>query len=510
MHGSLFTLLLALSQPAADDFTQAGLAAAAEGVLARQGVGYRDLALDEKAEFFEWQTWRYHRTPYYQVCNQTELPVVTGSPPRWMPAADTSTWNGALLAALSYKYAATREPATLARIGELIRGLHLFFAITGQPGLMARAMTTDHALAFPEMQLGAAPDGTAFYFWADPAKGTYNQIAGGYAALMVHAYADLPPDIQQMARADLTAMVLHIIDHDYRATGAEGRPTTYGDLTPLIGSMGVPFNAQVAYQIVALAHCFPPDDPAQRARIDEQFRRLRDEHHVYYEHPLRNLLQPQRVGGSPFVKGMNDRHHVMTAAFNGLMLELDQAWRQKRPLDAEFVYQLGQTCCFTMERIGGDRNALCNFMWAALLNDPAVREAMIRQRPEAARALAERCLRDGVEQLRRFKLDRFNYPGEKLQARGPLWVDERMLDGYQWKADPTLGWKATGPALNYTTCAIDYLYAYWLFRYARLDQHPAVADHAAVLAPTVGLRLSRPAEEAFSSIGPGQPLDQAP
>jgi hypothetical protein len=187
----------------------------------------------------------------------------------------------------------------------------------------------------------------------------------------------------------------------------------------------------------------------------------------------------------------------MTAAFTGLTLELDDAQRNGRPLDRKFLHQLGQTCLFTMQKIGGDRNALCNFMWSALLADPAVRECIVERRPENVLAAADRGLVEGVEQLRRFSLDRFQRTGNAYESRHALWVDQRPLDDYLWKGDPQLGFEPTGPATDHVFCAIDYLYAYWLLRYARLDESPVLAPHADVLRRTPRLPISQPVAGAF-------------
>ena len=494
---AIATCLLAAS-PAADDYTPDGLRAAAEETLSHYAAADVDLPLDVKAEFLEWELWRYHRAPHGQVYNRARLPERVGERPDHLPGSDTSTWNGALLAALSYKYAATKDPETLRRIAELVGGLHLFFHVTGQPGLPARSVTLDERLRQEGMRTGASPEGRPLFYRGDPAKGTVNQLAGGYAALMMHADPDLPADIRRLAHDDLTDMVLHLIEHDYRLTERDGTPTTYGDLTPLAGSVGVPFNAQVAYQIVALGETFPPGDVARRRKIHEAFRQLREKHHVYYEAPLRSLIHPQRVAASPFLKGMNDRNHVTNAAFVGLALELFAARRDGREADRDFLYQLGQTMCYSLGRMGSERNALCNFMWAALLRDPAAFDCMIREDRRDALAIEERAMRDGVEQLRRYGLDRFDYPGREVESAEPLWVDQRRSDDYQWKADPRRGWQVTGPATNNVRCAIDFLYAYWLLRYYRLDEHPALDERAAaVLRRTPRLRLSPPAERAF-------------
>ena len=258
--------------------------------------------------------------------------------------ADNSTWAGSYLAALSYEYAVKREQATLERIGIFLRGMHFYFQVTGQPGLPARCVNRDGGIVDPPMKSHPyrTTDGTLYYYEAEPAKGGFNQIAAGYAALMRLVYPDLPADLQKLARQDITDLVLQVIDHDYHATYADGSRTKYGDMTPLVGTVGVPFNAQVAYEIVALGFSFPPDDPQQRQRIVDQFRRLRGEHHVYYEEPW-SLVQPQRVAASPLVKGMNDRNHAINAAFTGLTLELDFARRTNTAWNPKFMYQLGQT-----------------------------------------------------------------------------------------------------------------------------------------------------------------------
>jgi hypothetical protein len=458
-----------LDPPGGDDYSWQSLAAYQERLEAHYG-GYREIPLDVKAAYFQWELLRYHLTPYHQVYNRAFLPAGPGEPPQWFPGGDSSTWNGALMAALSFQYAATKDPAALAAISEVVRGMHLFFEVTGQPGLMARSVSRIDGLVV-EDQTGSytTADGVEYRFLGNPAKGGYNQIAGGYAALMMHAYDDLPGEIQQLARADMTAMVLHLIDHDYRATNRDGSHTSWGDLRPLIGSISLPFNAQVAYQIVALGYCFPPDDPAQRDRIVAEFVRLRGKHHVYYEAPLRNLVPPQRIGGGPLVKGMNDRNHVTNAAFIGLALELDQARRQGREPDGKFLYELGQTMVHSMDYLWDKHNSLCTFMWAGILSDPRAFATIVRRKPNTTRTRLVQSQADAVEQLRRFRLDRFLRPGRAIKTEQVQWCDTFQPDDYLWKCDPYLVVEPTGPATNACQCAIDYLYAYWLMRYYRLD-----------------------------------------
>lgn len=477
-----------LDPPQGDDYTAASLRAYQERIAAHYG-GYTRIPLDVKAAYFDWELWRYHLTPYGQVYNRAVFPEQPGQPPLAFPARDSSTWNGALLGALSFRYAATRDAETLRRIATVVRGLHLFFEVTGQPGLMARAVAREDNLRLPELdQQYVSPDGTRYYYQGDPAKGGYNQIAGGYAALFMHALADLPQEVQQLAREDCTALVMHLIEHNWRATNPDGTPTTYGDLRPLFGSMSVPFNAQVAYMIVALGYSFPPDNEAQRERIAAEFRRLRGEHHVYFEYPLRSLVLPQRVGASPFVKGMNDRAHVTLAAFYGLALELDHARRHGQPPNEKFLYQLGRTMYWSMDYLHDKRNSLCAFMWGGLLSDPLARSAIVERAERHVWPQLERALREGVEQLARFPLDRFCRDGPDVIMPELQWCDDaKPCDNY-WHWNPYSRQKRTGPPKNVAYCGMDYLYAYWLLRYYGLDQHPALAPYRlGVLARTPGL-----------------------
>src|SRR5690606_27732233 len=95
---------------------------------------------------FEWELWRYHHTPYAQIRTLAELPQAPDGKLNWYVGSDESTWSGALLSALSFKYAVTRDAETLARICDLIRGMQLYFDVTGVPGHVARCVAApgDH------------------------------------------------------------------------------------------------------------------------------------------------------------------------------------------------------------------------------------------------------------------------------------------------------------------------------------------------------------------------------
>eukprot|EP00913_Durusdinium_trenchii_P011132 g10454.t1 len=451
--------------------TAASLKRVQQSILQQYAGNSRNVPLAEKAKYFEWAIKRYHLAPWGHVHARVVLSDKPNVAPDYYYGDDTVTWHGALLAAMAHKYAVTRDAETLRFIGRLIEGLHFAQVVSGKPGLTARCvLRRDKPLAGAKLRY-VAPDGTVYYVRTDPAKGTYNQVIAAYAAVLLHAFRDLPAPTQRLLQQDLQAMVVHLIDNRYKLIDVDGKPTSYGDLRPLFGEHSVPFNAQLAYMMVATATYFPPPDPAAARKIRKAYKYLKTKHHVYYENPLTHLVCPQRVANNPLIKGMNDRNHVVNAAYYGLALELNSARTMKRKPDKELLYELGRTIYWGMEAMQTHRNALCNFMWAGLLADPGVFKVVVPANREYTRKQVAAVTAIGIEQLRRFPIDRFYYPGRKLQTKTPQWVDARKRhDSYLWKSGPYDRWEITGGQSNTHIASIDFLYAYWVMRYYKLDQ----------------------------------------
>ena len=104
-----------------------------------------------------------------------------------------------------------------------------------------------------------------------------------------------------------------------------------------------------------------------------------------------------------------------------------------------------------------------------MLSDEQVFEHVTkRQSRETAQQLPG-LVATGIEQLRRCPIDRFKYPGKKIETRELQWIDaQRPHEVYYWKAGPFYKWQVTGPATNLHAAPIDYLYAFWVMRYYRL------------------------------------------
>ncbi|GEM_PF-1424127 len=453
---------------APEDYSAATLRRVQQQLLAPYGGSHLRFPLAEKARYYHWELFRYHLTPWHQVHHYTELPREPGRKPRWIPGSDSATWNGALLAALAYQVAVTGQRWALARLEELIQGMAFFLEVTRSPGLLARNVSHYPTPDQPGQLRYQAPDGRVYWYREDSAKGTYNQVAAGLGTVLVLLEDRLSPPARQKAQWCLSQLAMHLVRQDYHITNSSGKRTPYGNLVPLVGSQGVPFNAQVAYLIVALGHYFPPPKKNEQQQLAEEFHRLRHKHHAYYESPWRSLVRPQRVGASPLVKGVNDRNHVATAAYGSLLLERWAAGREGREVDATFVYQMGRTLYWTSRYLQPHRHSLCNFMWAAVVQDPVLGPHLLRRRERADEMRRLRQLvADGREQLRHFPLDRFVTRGRPLRTRTPQWVDLRRSDDFHWKSDPFHRWQARQPTRE-TTCGTDFLLAYWLMRYWHL------------------------------------------
>ena len=468
--------------PAPADLT-AGALAAFEAALTDHYGGTRNVPLEAKAAYYEWAILRHHferfpdtpaGDPVGIVHHAAWLPEKPGDVGRFQTGSDTLTWNGALLAGMSYRWAVTRDPAALAWVRTLLGGLELGFAVTGQPGLPARCYTQTDAPVNGLNRRFARPGAPTIFVKSDAAKGTVNQIAGGLIACQLLCGEALGERDRGRAAALSLALADHLVRHDYHLTEADGKRTEFGDLTPRFGPQSLPFNAQVSYLIVAggagLGATAPNADAAAVARVNAAFRELRGEHHVYYESPTK-LIRPQRVGNSPIVKGMNDRHHVFTAGYYGLWLEWELARRAGAGADGRFLYELGRTPLWAMRGVRGDRNALLAFLWAGLLSDGRRAAAILPDERERAAefGLARAEVAAGVEHLRRFPLSRREFLFEEGSKRDDLWTaEQRPWDCYVWKADPDTVVLKTGPFVAKWAAGIDYTHAYWAARYWNL------------------------------------------
>ena len=451
-----------------------------ETALTNSFGGTREIPLAEKAAFYEWVTGRHHlerfpRTdrgaPVGLVHHAAWLPDANGRDERYQTGSDTVTWNGALLAAMSYRWAATRDPVALEWVRTLLGGLELATTVTGQVGLPARCYTQSDQPVNDLRRRYDPPGGPPIHFRSDAAKGTLNQVAAGLIVCQLLCGDALGEEDRGRAATLSLEIADHLVRHDYHLTEANGQRTEYGNVMPRIGPQSIPFNAQVAYVTVAggagLGVAAPDADPGMVARVAAAFEELRGKHHVYYESPG-TLIRPQRVGANPLVKGMNDRQHVFMAGYAALLLEWELARKANAAADGRFLYEMGRTPLYAIRGVRGERNSLLSFLWGGLLMDGRRAVAILpdaRER-DTEYAAARTEIDVGVEHLRRFPLSRREVIHEEAGKRSDVWpAEENPWDCYVWKADPNRFYRATGPYMNKWAAGIDYLHAYWAARY---------------------------------------------
>ena len=464
--------------PPTDDFTADGLAAFEDALTAYFG-GTRSVPLAEKAAFYDWVIRRHHLERFPPTAAGEPVGIVHHSAFLTTPQMrgrvhwgnDTLTWNGALLSAMSLRYAVTRDPAALNWVRTLLGGIELSMTVTGSPGLPARClMQLDEPYGKLKRRFDR-PGAPTIFFLSDAAKGTVNQVACGLIVCQTVCGEALPPaDRARAARLSL-ALADHLVRHDYMLTEADGSKTEFGKLLPRIGPQSIPFNAQVAYTIVAGGAGFgarhPGANRAAAGRVSRAFEELRGEHHVYYEGPGK-LVRPERVGASPIVKGMNDRQHVMSAGYAALLMEWELARRAGTAADGKFLYEMGRTPLYAARGVRGNRNARVAFQWAGLLSDGRRAAAILPDDRERAEEFgwARAEVAAGVEHLRRFPLSRRLWPHEDAGSSSRAFAAEQTpWDCYVWKADPEAVKRRTGPPQNRWAAGIDFLHAYWLLRY---------------------------------------------
>ena len=141
---------------------------------------------------------------------------------------DNAYMTGIYLGTLSMKYAVTGAPEDRAAARESLEALHLLCAVSGEPGLLARA-------AWP-INKPMDDDGV----WRDSACGNYrwrgdvstDQVDGVMFGFTL-AY-DLIADDEEKARIarEVTAIAEHIMANDMRIVDVDGEPTQWGRYGP--------------------------------------------------------------------------------------------------------------------------------------------------------------------------------------------------------------------------------------------------------------------------------------
>ena len=360
-------------------------------------------------------------------------------PERYGDLADTAVWTGALLAAESYRYAATGDPAALAAARRSVDGLHALQEVTGIPGLFARSIDRD-----PEAARRGGPWRRGAGAWSDVhwrgdiSKDQLIGVMFGYGIAL--RYVD-DPALRARIAADVAPIADRILEAGGQILGADGHRTTYGDLdAEFWGLVPIGLNALISLATFRVAH---------EATGEERFRRAHDAL-VKEEYPeIARWAKFEALGRT------NHSNDSMAFMAYAVLLELED----DPALRLHYARSLERTWSY----VGAERNSFFNYVYAGL------------HRP------ARRAIADAVGSLRGFPprkvlapVDLTGRPGIEVafwrnrrgdpRSTSAIPVEDRPVSSFLWKSCPHALLGGRRPRRTVEYAGTDYLLAYWMGR----------------------------------------------
>ncbi len=363
--------------------------------------------------------------------------------------SDQVIWSGALLGAECERWAATRDPAALARVKSLLHGLETLAAVTGERGLLARFACPAGWIRSeprPEEWRAGGPGWEEWRWRGDLSKDQLSGLVYGLASV-----GDLVEDPGARARAALLlgAVADRLLGRGGVYEDAGGVPSTYGDVRPRFLGLPVGVNAAVTLGLA---------DAAARATGEPRHRRW-----------LEALVAGGACGSLPFatvrILGReNFNNPNMTA------LALASILRTPPPPGDEVRARLREGARTAMARILALHRGEGNAFWIAVA---------LPAGPETG--VTGRDLRDARAQLLRFPAvlaqRRTDLSGRTDLARCawnsrrgrsqfllPLPVDALGPGSFAWKSNPFEVLQDPDEEGNVFYSGTDFLAAYWPLR----------------------------------------------
>jgi hypothetical protein len=359
----------------------------------------------------------------------------------WRRQSDQAIWTGALLAAESLRYAATREEAALARVRHLLAGTHALTEVTGVRGLYARSLWPAGSIppsGAEDDHAGAGPL-QGYLFRGDVSK---DQMSGLICGLALAWFLVDDAEVRDRAGRDAAAFARRLVADDLVIKDVDGEPTTYGDLRGRIFGVPIGLNALITLAAVKLGAQASGDADLARAYQDLLARGYAD--HAYW-------TKFQLFGKT----NHNNDNMQYLATLPLLFLESDPAVRAKvaAGLERTWVY------------VRHEGNAWFNEVTMVGLGYDAQAAADARL-TLALFPLEKRSFAVDVTGDPRFTRSVFDARGGLPRSPLPLPVNYREETVFAWRDDPYALVSGAGARGDETSAPVDYLLAYWLARYA--------------------------------------------
>lgn len=294
--------------------------------------------------------------------------------------------------------------------------------------------------------------------WYWKADTSSDELDGHY--FFYALYYDLVSKDERV-REHVAALTDHLIGHNFQLIDHDGKPTRWGVFNP------ENLNANVSWweerglnSISILSYLRTAEHITGYRRYADAFRTLIDKHHYDM-----NVLIP-KPGGGPGGGNQSDDEMAFMCLYNLLRYETDQRLRM--------IYGRALRDRWNVE--APELNPLFNFIAAAALRGVYFEEPPRRESLELDGDWRE----ESLDTLRRFPLDRFNWPlqnshrkdvvnlrgsstrGHKLDGR-VLPIDERFVQ--HWNHDP---WRLDSPGDGrHLADGVAYLLPYYMGLYYR-------------------------------------------
>jgi hypothetical protein len=204
----------------------------------------RPMTLSSKAKHFDETTQiRHNRRGFI---NQIYLNV-PGDPSkgyRFQLSDNDGLWNAIYVGAMSFRYAATKDPAARSQAREAMQAMLELERLTGISGFPARVIATDDELKITtgaDLQERVRVDGETDKIWfrspVDPkfwCKGdtSSDEMDGHYFAWYLYHDLVADADEKQKIAAVVRRATDHIIEHNFTLVGHTGRKTRWGIWRP--------------------------------------------------------------------------------------------------------------------------------------------------------------------------------------------------------------------------------------------------------------------------------------
>ncbi|MBI4448193.1 hypothetical protein HY643_04375 [Candidatus Woesearchaeota archaeon] len=405
------------------------------------------ISLKEKAEFFEEDLFTYHLTPEGLLAYNIRMPQIANNP-KLNEYGDAAIWTGVLLGAESFRYSVTKDEDALKNIEKMVGGLHNLQEVTGVEGLLARFYGKKSDLdlenfvrreSFHKIYEGKGK----FEGYLSVGDTSNDQYMGVFFGYYICYNLVENEEIKKVIRQDVNALANHIVDNGIRITGSDGKPTTYGDMSPK--GMDEKLDALLALSMLKIAHHITNEEKFSQA-YQELIKK-----YGYHKKAVKAKFAPLKM----FDSGVND-NLAFLAYYPLLSLEADP----------ELLKYYQKSMDRTFKWVKGEGNSFFNFIYNAVSSTPNYEENV-----EAAESLKIMPLEkkhitiinSNRKSLCTKKVLNRHFKFE-LRACDALPMDERPSGPeFVWRGNPRKLDSYGNGEVKYS--GLDFLIAYWMGRY---------------------------------------------